>query len=153
MPYCVDTSAWLDGWQRHYPPDVFPSLWAKLDSLIEQGEVISSEEVYVELERKSDDLHDWIKARKQMLVPLDEAIQMRAAALLREFPRLVDTLRGRSKADPFVIATTMERDAVIVTGEVSTGRPDKPRIPDVCQSKGIRCINFLQMIRELRLTF
>ncbi|MBE0543666.1 MAG: DUF4411 family protein [Verrucomicrobia bacterium] len=153
MPYCVDTSGWLDGWQRHYPPDVFPTLWAKIDALVTAGEIISSEEVYFELERKSDDLHDWVKARKQMLVPLDEAIQIRAATLLAEYPRLVDTLRGRSKADPFVIATAMERNAVVVTGEIISGNLDRPRIPDVCQVKTIRCINFLQMIRELKLTF
>lgn len=153
MAYCVDTSGWLDGWQRHYPPDVFPSLWAKLDALVTAGEIISSEEVYLELERKSDDLHDWLKARKQLLVPLDEEIQIGATRLLSEHPRLVDTLRGRSKADPFVVATAMARTAVVVTGEIISGNLDKPRIPDVCQVKGIRCINFLQMIRELRLTF
>ncbi|MBI3415194.1 MAG: DUF4411 family protein [Verrucomicrobia bacterium] len=153
MPYCVDTSGWLDGWQRHYPPDVFPTLWAKIDALVTAGEIISSEEVYFELQRKSDDLHDWVKARKQMLVPLDEAIQIRAATLLAEYPRLVDTLRGRSKADPFVIATAMERNAVVVTGEIISGNLDRPRIPDVCQVKTIRCINFLQMIREVKLTF
>lgn len=153
MPYCVDTSGWLDGWQRYYPKDVFPSLWAKLDELIARGDIIASEEVYVELQRKSDDLHDWIKDRKQMLVPLDEAIQARALELLAEFPRLVDTLRGRSRADPFVIATAMERGTVVVTGEPLTGKMEKPRIPDVCKVKNIRCITFLQMIRELGLSF
>jgi hypothetical protein len=153
MPYSVDTSGWLDGWQRYYPADVFPSLWSKLDDLITAGEIISSEEVYLELKRKDDDLHAWIQARKQMLVPLDEAIQVHAVGLLDEFPRLVDTLRGRSKADPFVIATAMARGAVVVTGEPLTGKLDKPRIPDVCQLKNIRCITFLQMIRELKLTF
>jgi hypothetical protein len=153
MSYCVDTSAWLDGWQRHYPPDVFPSLWTRVDALIASGEIISSEEVYVEIQRKADELHDWIKNRKQMLVPLDEPVQTRALELLAEFPRLVDTLRGRSKADPFVIATAMERNSVVVTGEMLTGNLDKPRIPDVCRAKNIRCINFLEMIRELKLTF
>ena len=153
MPYCVDTSGWLDGWQRHYPIDVFPSLWTKLDGLVASGEIISSEEVYLEIKRKSDDLYEWIQARKQMLVPLDEAIQTRAIEILGEFPRLVDTLRGRSKADPFVIATAVERNSIIVTGEILTGNLVKPRIPDVCQAKGIRYLNFLQMIRELRITF
>jgi hypothetical protein len=153
MPYSVDTSGWLDGWQRHYPPDVFPTLWRRLDGFIAAGEVISSEEVYLELKRKDDELHGWIQTRKQMLVPLDEAIQLCAAGLLEEFPRLVDTLRGRSKADPFVIATAIQRGAVVVTGEPLTGKLDKPRIPDVCQVKNIKCITFLQMIRELKLTF
>jgi hypothetical protein len=154
MPYCLDTSAWLDGWQRYYPLDVFPSLWGKLDEVVKAGEIVSSEEVYVELERKADDLYDWVKARKQMLVPLTEAVQANAAGLLSEYPRLVDTLRGRSMADPFVIATAMGiAGVVVVTGEIATGRLDKPRIPDVCGAKSIRCINFLEMIRELKLTF
>jgi len=153
MPYCVDTSGWLDGWQRYYPRDVFPSLWDRIEGVINSGEIIVSDEVYRELERKSDDLHDWIKTRKQMLVPLDEPIQLRAAQILAEFPRLVDTQRGRSKADPFVIATALEKGAVVVTGEVVTGNLEKPRIPDVCQVKGVRCITFLQMIRDLGLTF
>ena len=144
MPYCVDTSGWLDGWQRHYPPDVFPSLWVKLDERIQAREISSSEEVYVELERKADELHAWVKARKhKLLIPLDEVNQNHASNLLAEFPRLVDTLRNRSKADPFVIATAMAQGAVVVTGEPVTGNMMKPRIPDVCQAKHIRCISFL----------
>jgi len=153
MPYCVDTSGWLDGWQRHYPVDVFPSLWGKIHDRICAGEIISSEEVYVELARKDDELHAWVQNRKQMLAALDEDIQTRAASLLIEYPRLVDTLRNRSTADPFVIATAAARGAIVVTGEVASGRMEKPRIPDVCHAKGIRCMTFLQMIRELRLTF
>ncbi len=151
--YCVDTSAWLDGWQRYYPKDVFPSLWDKLDGAIASRRIVCCEEVYIELERKDDELHKWIMARKHMLVMLDEAIQTKASALLQEFPRLVDTLRGRSKADPFIIATAMEHNTVVVTGEVLTGKMEKPRIPDVCKVKAIPCISFLEMIRDLKLAF
>ena len=153
MPYCVDTSGWLDGWQRNYPPDVFPTLWTKVEEVVAGGEVFSSEEVYVELQKKDDEIHDWIQARKEMLVPLTEEIQTIASHLLLEFPRLVDTLRNRSKADPFVIATAIDRKATVVTGEPVTGNMNKPRVPDVCNVKGVRCITFLQMIRELKLTF
>ena len=153
MPYCIDTSGWLDGWERYYPPDVFPTLWSNIDTHVSAGEIFSSEEVYVELAKKADDLHDWVKDRKEMLVPLTEEIQQIAIDLLRQYPRLVDTLRGRSKADPFVIATAIERTAVVVTGEPVTGNMTKPRIPDVCGAKNIKCITFLQMIRELKLSF
>jgi hypothetical protein len=152
MSFCVDTSAWLDGWRRNYPIDVFKSLWISIEALVDKGEIIASEEVYVELAKKDDDLHDWIQARKSMLVAPDETIQQRVAELLGKYPRLVDTLKGRSQADPFVIATAMERGAAVVTGEL-TGTADKPRIPFVCQAEGIRCITFLDMIRELKLTF
>ena len=153
MSYCVDTSGWLDGWQRNYPPDVFPTLWRRVETVIQAGDIFSSEEVYIELQKKDDEIHDWMKARKEMLVPLTEAIQMVASDLLAEFPRLVDTLRNRSKADPFVIATAIDRKATVVTGEPITGNMSKPRIPDVCNVRGVRCISFLQMIRELNLTF
>jgi len=65
MPYCVDTSGWLDGWQRNYPPDVFPTLWGKIEAVVAAGEIFSSEEVYVELQKKDDEIHDWMKARKE----------------------------------------------------------------------------------------
>jgi hypothetical protein len=152
MPFCVDTSAWLDGWRRNYPPDVFKTLWASIEVLVDQGEIIASEEVYVEIAKKDDDLHDWIQARKSMLVAPEEAIQERVAELLGKYPRLVDTLKGRSQADPFVIATAIERGAVVVTGELM-GTAEKPRIPFVCQAEGVRCITFLEMIRDLKLTF
>src|ERR1035438_2065498 len=104
MFYCVDTSGWLDGWVRYYPRDVFPSLWTRIEGQIVAANIIASEEVYVELAKKDDELHKWIQAHKQMLVPPEESIQQRVAVLLVKYPRLVDTLKGRSQADPFVIA-------------------------------------------------
>ncbi len=89
MPFCVDTSAWMDGRQRHYPPDVFPSLWLRLEERIAAGHIICSEEVYVELAKKADDLHKWIQGRKEMLLPLTEAVQAQAVQLLSQYPRLL----------------------------------------------------------------
>ena len=152
MGYCVDTSGWCDGWQRHYPPDVFPTLWKKIEDRIDAKEIFSSEEVYRELEKKADDLHDWMKNRKEMLILSEESIQIKVAEILTRYPRLVDTLKNRSQADPFVIATAVEKSATLVTGELG-GTSDKPKIPYVCRVEGIRCISFLEMIREMKLSF
>jgi predicted nucleic acid-binding protein len=149
MIFCVDTSAWLDGWVRDYPQDVFPSLWEKLSECVGSGTLRCSEEVYVEIEKKEDGLHDWLKARKDVIVPIDEEIQRIVLELLARHPRLVDTHRSRSQADPFVIATAERLQAVVVTGEKPRGKLDIPKIPDVCQDRGIRCIGFLEMLREL----
>jgi hypothetical protein len=118
----------MDGWVRYFPPDVFPTLWDYLDESIANGEIICSEEVYVETSKKADELHEWIKDRKEMLVPLTPEVQQTAAGLLRQYPRLVDTLRGRSQADPFVIATAIQTNSVVVTGENRTGNLSKPKI-------------------------
>jgi hypothetical protein len=149
MIYCIDSSAWLDGWVRDYPPEVFPSLWVKLDECVKGGIVRCSEEVYVELEKRDDGLHDWLKSRKEVVVPIDQEIQAIVLELLAAYPRLVDTHRNRSQADPFVIATAERLQAVVVTGEKPRGKLDTPKIPDVCEVRKIRCISLLEMLREL----
>jgi len=150
--HCVDTSGWLDGWARHYPRDVFPGWWDAIEEKISTGEIISSEEVYVELAKQDDDLHGWIKARKQMLIAPEKPIQEIVVRLLGKYPRLVDTLKNRSQADPFVIATAIFHRATVVTGELH-GSPTRPRIPDICDTENVPCINFLQMLREFGVTF
>ena len=150
MIFCLDTSAWLDGWVRDYPEEVFPSLWVRLEECIAAGTIKCSEEVYVELEKKDDGIHDWLKRQKQaVVVQIDDSIQLAVLALLDEHPRLVDTHRQRSQADPFVIATAQVLGATVVTGEKPRGKLDIPKIPDVCEQRSIPCISFLQMLREL----
>lgn len=155
MSYCIDSSAWLDGWARDYPQEVFPSLWEKLAEAIDDGLLWCSEEVYVEIKKKDDGLHNWLKARKRVLVPINEEIQAIILELLSEYPRLVDTHRNRSQADPFVIATAEQLGSAtaVVTGEKPRGKLDKPKIPDVCEARGVRCITFLDMLRELDFKF
>jgi tRNA A37 methylthiotransferase MiaB len=151
MLFCVDTSAWLDGWVRDYPQDVFPSLWAKLAEHAESSELRCAEEVYVELSKKDDGIHDWIKARKHIVVPIDLPIQACVSDILAVYPRLVDTKRNRSQADPFVIATALclGSSVVVVSGEKPRGNLDSPSIPDVCAARNLECIGFLEMIRRL----
>ncbi len=152
--YCVDTSALLDGWVRHYPPDVFPALWSRIDQLIEDGRLIATVEVLVEIERKDDDLFAWVKKRKDALfIQIDEPIQLVVADILAQFPKLVDTRRNRSAADPFVIALAQFRSATVVTGERPTNTPHRPNIPDVCSARSIPCIPLLKLIRNERWIF
>ena len=63
-------------------------------------------------------------------------------------PRLVDTRKGRSGGDPFVIAVARVRNLVVITAENATGKLDVPRIPDVCADLGIRWIRMLEFFRE-----
>lgn len=153
MIYCIDTSAWMDGWERDYPKDVFPTLWEALETHIETGAIKATEEVYVEVSKKDDALHAWFKDRKEIFVPVEEAVQDIVADILSQHSRLVDTKKNRSQADPFVIATAEHLKATVVTGERPSGKIDKPRIPDVCQARRLRCISFLEMLRELEWKF
>ena len=145
--YSTDTSAVLDGWVRHYPPDVFQTVWQRMKALGNGGSLTAIDEVIVELEKKHDDAWTWAKSELRV-VPIDEPVQRLVADILRQHPRLVDTRRNRSQADPFVIAHARIRGFAVVTGEKATGNPNKPHIPDVCAALGVRCINLVDMFRE-----
>jgi predicted nucleic acid-binding protein len=133
---------------------MFPTLWAKMDALIAEGRLISSEEVFQELERKEGDtLHAWAKERHDIFLPLDQDIQLRASRIMASHSRLVDGRTGKSFADPWVIATADAHRCTVVTGEKATGKADRPKIPDVCRHMRISCISFVDLIREERWRF
>lgn len=151
--YCFDTSALLDAWNRNYPPDVFPQLWSAIEERIASGTVIAPEEVRVELARKDDALFKWAKTRHGLFCDLDEEQQLSVGEILARYPRLIEVRRGRSGADPFVIALARVRGAVVVTGENDDGSAEKPKIPTVCRAFSVRSIKVLEFIRESRWVF
>lgn len=103
----------------------------------------------LEIERRDDEVHVWIKQhRGKLIVPIDEEQQRHVSLVLEKHERLVDTRRNRSAADPFVIALAIAQGCAVVTAEAATGKPDKPNIPDVCSSMGVRSINLLEFFRE-----
>ena len=150
MLYSFDTSAFLNSWNRYYPPDLFPSLWERFDDLINSGNIIATEEVRIELERKDDDVYHCALERRQMFIPMYENIQQSARNILAQYPRLIDNRRNRSGADPFVIALaqTQMEDCAVVTYETRGNSQNRPYIPDVCDALGIRCINVRELIQE-----
>lgn len=153
MKCSVDTSALVNGWQKYYPPDAFPSLWEKLGELFDQEWLVATEEVKHELEKKDDELLKWAKARPKMFVSIDCMIQVAVKEILANHPRLLDTKKNRSGADPFVIALAKVCNGRVLTDERSSNSTKNPRIPDVCSSMGIPCIRLLDLIREKQWVF
>lgn len=146
--YSIDTSGFLDGMRRYYPPATFPGIWARMEDLAEAGHLKLCEMVKGELAKRDDEALRWVEARREMVLPLDDDRQRIVKDLLRTYPRLVDTRKGRSGADPFVIAVAVKFKCPVVTGEPFTGNMVKPRIPDVCQEMGIPYLSFLQLIQR-----
>jgi hypothetical protein len=134
--YSVDSSALIHGWRRVYRPKNFGLVWEQMDTLIKESRLRASIEVYNELEKKDDELFKWCKDRKDdLIVEIDDDVQNQVARIMKQYPRLVDTVKGRSGADPFVIAlaATTNPKMVVVTEE----RPGKTKIPDVCNAEKI----------------
>lgn len=145
--YCVDTSSLLEAWIRSYPPNSFPGLWDRLDSLIGEERLWSSEEVLRELEQRDDDMYEWASDRDHIFLPLDEDVQDAATRLLERHPRLMGERANRNHADPFVIATAWVRGLAVVTEEAE-GSAERPRIPFVCQDLSIPNISVLELIQQ-----
>lgn len=148
MPYSLDTSAFLDAWTRYYPVDVFPTIWGQMDRAARDGTLFASDEVLRELGKKDDGAHDWMKARPEMVLRLNAEIEAYVREIMDRYPRLVDSKKGRSGGDPFVIAVARANDLTIITGENATRKIEAPRIPDVCEDMGIRWIRMLDFFRE-----
>lgn len=72
--------------------------------------------------------------------------------ILASHKRLVDTKKGRSIADPWVIAQAQVMSAVIVTEE-QPSRGSSPKIPDVCEALGVQYTNVIGLIRAMGLQF
>ncbi len=153
MKYSVDTSALLDGWTRYYPPDVFPRVWERLDELISKEVLIASEEVLIELKRKDDPIYEWARERESMFRPIDTEIQETVLEILGVHKKLIDERKGRSGADPFVIALAKVQECAVLTGEKPSNSPNRPKIPDVCNAIGIRWLDMLQLFRDQKWTF
>jgi hypothetical protein len=103
--YSLDTSCLVNGWGKHYPPDMFGPVWTHLDGLIQNASVIASVEVMNEIRRQTDDLHNWCADRDDAFLELIDELQTSVSTLLGHYPRL--TAAGRNRADPFVIGVAM----------------------------------------------
>ncbi|WP_437833652.1 DUF4411 family protein [Sorangium sp. So ce1153] len=143
--YCFDTSSLMEPWNHRYPIGSFPTFWQKLDLLIEEERMLAIDEVREEIAKIDDGLKGWCKERNHVFRPLSTVVQLEAKRVLREFPRLTDTVKGRGKADPFVIALAGLTGTVVVTEEA--GSLKNPKIPEVCFALKIHCTNVLGLIR------
>ena len=134
---------------------MFVRLWKGLESLIDSGDIVCTDEVLEELARKDDEISEWARKRPNMFLPIDDAVQAAVTTILgtARFENLVKPGTQRNQADPFVIAAAQVHGLTVVTFEKSRGSEAKPRIPDVCSHFGIPCVSFVDVIRSQGWTF
>lgn len=150
--YVIDTNALIDLWRRHYPRDVFRTLWQKIEGLITSGELVAPQEVLKELQRQRDELYAWAKKQK-CFKDLDRDQIERVKHILKEFPSLVDEKKTVPDADPFVIALALEKGWKVVSSENPAGASVRKRIPDVCARYKIVCLTLLEFFRDQHWNF
>jgi len=148
LEYSLDSSTIIETWVRGFPPELFPPVWSKLEELIQNEVLRASQEVLIELEKKDDRVYQWAMKQPHMFLPSTVPIQRCVKDILAQYPRLIDTRKNRSGADPFVIAVAMVHGCAVISEETPTYSTNRPKIPDVCAGLGIRYLNMLQLFRE-----
>ena len=146
--YSIDSSSLIHAWRRAYPPENFKTFWERIEELVDSGVIVASVEVLNELKKKDDDLRKWAVARNASLfIEIDDEQQDHLAHIMGTYPRLVDTAKGRSEGDPFVIALARHCKLVVISEE-QWGKRESPKIPNVCKAEGIGCYQLVDLIRK-----
>ena len=152
--YCLDTNVLIEPWNKYYTIEICPDYWEIIDRLAKQGVIFCPEEVRREIDKIDDELKKWVKSRPHLFREINQTVQVRLREVLERFPRLVDTVKDRSMADPWVIAYAMTENAVVVTKEGPTnGHTPRIRIPDVCNALSIEWMDDHNFVSELGIRF
>lgn len=156
--YCLDTNVLIQAWQKYYSPGICPSYWDLLSQLGLENRIFIPKEVFVEITRTEDELAAWLKTSKIPVYNLNESVTKCLSTIFAANPShkfLVDSIKQRSLADPWVIAYAMSENACVVTKEekVTASNSDKIKIPNVCENMNVRCINDFKFIREVSIRF
>jgi len=150
--YSFDTSAFVDPWRRYYPRDisVFKPIWERIDALIDDGTIVATEFVKVELERKDDEVLEYVKSKQNLIIPLDDEQQDHVAEIVNRFPNWINPHSQRNKADPFVMALARSMGLTVVTYEKNGGESNV-KIPYACAQFDVPCLHYLDFLRKLKL--
>lgn len=152
--HCFDSSSLIECWSGRYRRTTFTGLWVRIEEEVKSGAICVPEEVLNEVEKKDDGLHGFlIEHKEKTVVPLDADVMAGTKEVLAEFPRFAGEMRGRNKADPFVIATARAKGIAVVTEENARGKPDRPKIPLACAHFSVECMSVLDYIERKGWTF
>ena len=151
--YCLDTNIFIEAWSKYYSMKLCPDYWEVLDNLAKEGTVFCTQEVRTEIEKIEDDLLVWVKERPYFFSDITDEVQQNLSIVLSKFPRLVDSTKQRSIADPWVIAHAMADGAVVVTKESETRTSRRIKIPDVCKALSVPYMDDFEFLNEIGITF
>jgi hypothetical protein len=150
--YIFDTGPFID--LKNYPGDVFTSLWENFTQMINDGEILSSSEVFRELEDYDDEIANWAKQNKNVFIKPTLEEQTEVQRILEKHPDLVKEeaiLLGKPYADPFVIAQAKLHNCVLVHNEKF--KPNAHKIPNVCKTFKVEEIMLFEFFRREKWKF
>lgn len=165
MIYLVDSSCLMTASRFFYPIDIAISFWDKVSELAQSHAFYSIDKVKDEIKINDDSLTNWCNNN----LPEDFFISTETEEVYAKYAELVNWAQAKgikqSGVDKFIaadkadiyfvaLASLAPENYTIVTEEVpAVGSKKDIKLPDACSAFNIRSINFIQMLRELKVQF
>ena len=137
--YIIDTSSILS--QKDNEPHrrrVYGRLWGNIDELIKKQIIITCSEIKDEI--KDNEILLWLNNCSCTIMDIDDEVQEHVKTVVTQCPRLIDFKNMRSSGDAFLIATAMKYSLTVITEE---NQDSDKKIPHVCRTLGVPCVNIL----------
>lgn len=160
--YMVDASVLMEAHRRYYRFRLCPGFWDCLVWHHKQGVVSSIDRVKSEIEEGKDALAHWVKRN----CPSTFFESTKAVTVGQSYGNIVSWAQSQKQykpealaefanaADGWLVAFAREHSLVVVTQEVSAPESRKEvKIPDVCGSFTVNCIDTFEMLEQLKVSF
>ena len=130
---------------RNFYRSRFPSLWEKVDAIVDEGRLVSTREVLNEINDSSIiALRDWAKDHGDIFTTptAEEGLFVAQIFSIRHFQQNIEQkklYKGGYNADPFVVAKAAVIKGTVVTMEEHA--PNAAKIPNICERFDIPCLS------------
>ncbi|MFH0798914.1 MAG: DUF4411 family protein [Pseudomonadota bacterium] len=149
--YCLDTGVLVEPWTKYYSMGKCPDYWELIDRLAKEGAIFCTEEVLREIEKVDDELKEWVQKHPHLFRKINGPVQLHVRSILERFPEMMNPIKGRSTADPWVVAHALADEAIVVTTEGPA--PKKIKIPDVCNAFNVKWMDDHKFVDEIGIRF
>ncbi len=148
--HCLDASALIQAWASVYPPAVFPALWQQLKRPKDKLTIIKP--ILDEIKPGHGGLREWPDSNGFSATSIAHDTESESLRLRTDY-EIASTTKGVNKNDIMLIAHANIQNKTVVTPEnYQTTRPSNKcnyKIPLVCETEGVTCIRFIEMLEKL----
>lgn len=162
--FCIDANVFMTAWYVSYPPHIFSSLWDQISKC--NGDIFFVNPVYNEIEPMSSSdlrlpldqklrkypLRMWLKSIGFTVQNIPPEVERLSLDLERDY-QIRNNSKGANQIDITLIAYAKEMEKTIVTLEGNqTDTPKEKynyKVPLICKTEGVECINFVELLEEL----
>lgn len=158
QPFCLDANVLITAWNTTYPFDVLPTLWSEMAN--KRHSMILLKPIYEEIKPRDDELKKWLESNNFSPTDADSAAEklfedLRSKYGVGESSEPSQSSAGVGVNDLTLIAYAQIHEKIVVTLEAQQDQlPKKKRrykIPAVCEQEQVACIDFVEMLRRLKI--